>query len=319
MPPEAAGERLDRFLVGQFPDRSRSALADWVREGLVAVQGAAAKPSLALKAGWTVAVRVPEPPPVELVPEGMDLRILHADEDLIVVDKPAGLVVHPGAGHASGTLVHGLLARFGTLSPVGAPLRPGIVHRLDRDTSGVMVVARTEAAHHHLARQFSRHTVDRRYRALVWDQRLPDAGTVDGLYGRHPTDRLKFTGRVERGKRATTRWAVLQRLPPCAFVECKLDTGRTHQIRVHLSELGCPLVGDPMYGQARRLERPEALRRLGPELGLAGQALHAFRLGFRHPTTGVSMLFESPLPETMARLLRLLAEVNGVEPWSSGC
>ncbi len=313
MPPEAAGDRLDRFLVGVYPDRSRTLLADWVRDGLVAVEGARPKPGLRLEAGWVVLVDEPEPPTVDLVPQPMDLPILFADEAVVVLDKPAGLVVHPGAGHPDGTLVNGLLAAFGTLSPVGLPLRPGIVHRLDRFTSGVIVVARTEAAHHHLARQFSAHTADRRYWAIAWDHKLADAGTVDGLYGRHPVDRLKFTGRVNHGKTATTHFRVLERLPPCCWLECKLDTGRTHQIRVHLSELGSPLVGDELYGRRRRADKPEALRRLGPDLGLTRQALHAFRLGFDHPTTGERMQFESPMPDEMTALLETLRRAHGLD------
>lgn len=311
MPPEAAGDRLDRFLVGVYPEHSRTLLADWIRDGLVLVEGSRPKPGMKLDAGWVVLVDEPPPPVVDLVPQTMSLEILHEDEAVVVLEKPAGLVVHPGAGHPDGTLVNGLLGRYGELSPVGLPLRPGIVHRLDRGTSGVMVVARTESAHHHLARQFSQHTVDRRYWAIAWDHKLPDAGTVDGFYGRHLVDRVKFTGRLASGKRATTHWRVLERLPPCAWVECKLDTGRTHQIRVHLSELGSPLVGDELYGRRRRADKPEVLRRLGPDLGLTQQALHAFRLAFDHPTTGARLLFESPMPEVMANLLRVLREAQG--------
>lgn len=315
MPEAGEGERLDRFLVAHFPEHSRSHLAEWIREGRVAVSGGAVKPGLALRAGWCVFVEPPDPPVADLVAEDLPLAVLSLDDALVVVDKPPGMVVHPGAGHARGTLVNGLIGRIGSLSPLGLPFRPGIVHRLDRDTSGVMVVARTEAAHLHLARQFAEHTVDRRYHALVWDHRLPDAGTISTLYGRHPTDRLRFSGRVRAGKAAVTHFRVLERLPPFALVECRLDTGRTHQIRVHLSEAGCPLVGDETYGGRRRIDRPEALRRLGPELGLLRQFLHALRLGFVHPTTGARLLFESPLPDDLMAVLTLLrATINGPAP-----
>jgi len=310
VPAAADGERLDRFLVTCFPEHSRSHLAEWIRDGRVAVDAATVKPGLALRAGWILRVEPPDPPLVTLVAEDLPLTVLHEDDALIVVDKAAGMVVHPGAGHASGTLVHALLGRCGALAPLGLPWRPGIVHRLDRDTSGVMVVARTEAAHLRLARQFSEHTVDRRYLALVWDHRLADAGTLSTLYGRHPTDRLRFSGRVQAGKTAITHFRVLERLPPFALVECRLDTGRTHQIRVHLSEAGSPLVGDETYGARRRVERPEALRRLGPELGLARQFLHALRLGFTHPETGTRMVFESPLPPDLALVLATLRAVH---------
>ncbi len=308
---EGAGSRLDRFLVMHLPEHSRTLLSEWIRDGRVRVQGALAKPSLALKLGFMVDVDPPEPPSVELVGSDMDLRILYEDEALVVVDKPAGLVFHPGAGHPDGTLVNGLLGRYGTLSPVGGPLRPGVVHRIDRGTSGVVVVARTEVAHNHLARQFAAHTVDRRYLAVAWDHSLPETGTVSGLYGRHPTDRLKFTGRVEHGKRAVTHWRVLRRLPPCAVVECRLETGRTHQIRVHFSEMGSPLLGDATYGRRRKVDRPDSLRALGPDLGLDRQALHAQHLGFIHPVTGVHLAFTSPLPDEIASVIAALAAANG--------
>ncbi len=236
----------------------------------------------------------------------MDLVVVYEDDELVVVDKPAGLVVHPGAGNPDGTLVNGLLERYGALSPIGLPERPGVVHRIDAGTSGLLVVARTERSHGALAEQFSAHTARRRYLALAWDHRLPDEGTCETHYGRHPRDRRRFTGKAGGGRRAVTHWRVLRRLPPCAWVECRLETGRTHQIRVHLAELGSPLVGDPLYGRRRRVERPEALRLLGFELGLERQALHAASLGFEHPVTGEALDFEAPLPEDLRAVLAAL-------------
>jgi 23S rRNA pseudouridine1911/1915/1917 synthase len=298
--------------VPAFPEHSRSRIAGWIADGCVRVDGRPARAGQALKAGQRVEVDVPPPEPVEAVPQPIPLNVVFEDADLLVVDKPAGLVVHPGAGNPDGTLVNGLLHRYGELSPLGAPLRPGIVHRLDGGTSGLMVVARTEAAHRALAAQIESREMERRYRALVWDHGLPDEGVVRTLYGRHPSDRRKFTGRVAQGKPAETAWRVAERLPPCALVELKLATGRTHQIRVHLSEAGHPIVGDVEYGRRRRVERPAALRALGFELGLTRQALHAWRLGFRHPRTGEAVAFESPLPADIAAALAALRAAQGI-------
>ncbi len=283
-------------------------MALWIKDGRVTVNGAPGRASTSLRPGSTVEVDEPPEIVIDLLAESLPFEVVYQDDDLVVVDKPAGLVVHPGAGHAQGTLVNGLLGRVGSLSPVGAPTRPGIVHRIDRGTSGLLVVARTEAAHHHLARQFSRHEVSRRYWALVWDRHLPDSGTVETAYGRHPTDRMKFTGRGG-ARHAITHFSVERRLPPCAVVECRLDTGRTHQIRVHLSELGAPLLGDALYGQRRQVERPVELRRLGFDLGLTRQALHARHLGFIHPRTGLPMNFDSPLPPELVAVLEALERV----------
>jgi 23S rRNA pseudouridine1911/1915/1917 synthase len=298
--------------VPLFPDQSRSRLARWIRDGDVRVDGATARPSLALKPGQRVTIEVPSPEPVEVVPQPIPVNVVYEDADLLVVDKPAGLVVHPGAGHRDGTLVNGLLHRYGALSPVGAPLRPGIVHRLDAGTSGLLVVARTEPAHHALAKQLATREMERRYRAIVWDHGLPDEGVIRTLYGRHPQDRKKFTGRVATGKPAETAWRVAERLPPCALLELRLATGRTHQIRVHLSEAGHPVVGDPEYGRKRRVAAPPILRQLGPELGLTRQALHAWRLGFRHPRTGERSSFESALPSDIAAVLEALRAANRI-------
>ncbi len=283
-----------------------------MRDGHVQVNGTPARPSLALSAGDVVDLRLPAPPPSDLVPQPADFTVVYEDAHLAVVEKPAGLVVHPGAGHPDHTLVNGLLHRLGALSPVGLPARPGIVHRIDAGTSGLLVVARTEAAHHGLAAQFAAHSVDRLYHAVVWDRGLPDAGTWRTRYGRHVNDRRRFTGLGVHDKRAVTHWEVLERLPPCAVVAFRLETGRTHQIRVHASEAGFALVGDPVYGERRRIEQPPALRQRGFELGLTRQALHATRLGFEHPITGAWLAFDAAWPDDLAVAVSALRHACGV-------
>lgn len=305
--PPAAGGRLDRFLAERLTDTSRSRLARAIRDGRVTVNGVSVKPSTPLEPGDRIAVEPPSTPPQGLAPEPVPLKLVYVDAHVVVVDKPAGVVVHPGAGNSTGTLVHGVLHEVGELSPVGAPDRPGVVHRIDAGTSGLLVLARTEPAHHHLAAQFAAHAVDRRYHALAWDHGLPDEGTWrSSHYGRAGNDRRKFTGASAGGKHAVTHWQVLERLPPCARVEFSLETGRTHQIRVHASEAGHPLVGDVTYGRRRRIDRPQALRVLGPELGLTRQALHAAVLGFEHPATGARLRFESPWPDDLSAALDAL-------------
>lgn len=301
-----AGQRLDRFLADCFAEHSRTRVAGWIRDGFVRLDGAPARPSASIEPGQTIDVDPPPPPTSTVEPQPVDFDVVHSDDAVIVVDKPAHLVVHPGAGNPDGTLLNGLLHRFGDLSPVGAPARPGVVHRIDAGTSGLLVFARAEAAHHHLAAQFADHSAERRYLALAWDHGLDDRGTIETLYGRHGGDRRKFTGRVDRGKRAVTHWRVLERVPPCAWVELRLETGRTHQIRVHFAEAGHPLVGDATYGRKRRIDRPPALRQLGFELGLDRQALHAARLGFVHPITEETLCFESPVPDDITRALAAL-------------
>lgn len=274
------------------------------------VDGATTRPRARVRAGQRIELTPPAPPASSLTPQPIDFEAPHVDEALIIVDKPAHLVVHPGAGRPDGTLVNGLVHRFGALSPIGAPERPGVVHRIDAGTSGLLVFARTEAAHTHLARQFAEHSADRMYLALAWDHGIADEGTIETLYGRHRTDRRRFTGRVNDGKRAVTHWTVIERLPPCVVLAMRLETGRTHQIRVHLAEAGHPIVGDVTYGRRRRVERPMALRRLGIELGLKRQALHAARLGLVHPTTEETLCFESPLPADLSGAIDLLRAVQ---------
>ena len=306
-PPEAG--RLDAWLASCLPV-SRSRLATLIRAGEIEVDGRATRPRHKLLGGEVVRVRLPPPPPSEVVPQDLPLRVLHEDEALLVVDKAAGMVVHPGRGHPDGTLVNAILHRLGSERP-GDPQRPGIVHRLDRGTSGVLVVARTEQAHAHLSAQLAAHTVTRRYAALVWG-RMPQAeGTVDAPLGRHPKDRVRFAVQP-RGKHAITHWRVLGESAlrregrggggVVSLVECRLETGRTHQIRVHLSHLQRPILGDPLYGGRRRL--PGALAEAMAEVD--HQLLHAWCLGFDHPTRGERVDFTTPVPEDYARVLDAL-------------
>lgn len=268
------------------------------------VNGEPAKPSRKLRAGDVVGFSPAPPAPVALVPEAIPLRIVYDDPYLVVVDKPAGMVVHPAAGHASGTLVHALLHHVPDLSGIGGELRPGIVHRLDKDTSGLLVIAKDDATHAALTALFKKKDLDRLYHAVVSPAPRSDSGTFDTLYGRHPRDRKRFTSRVDTGKRAVTHWRVLERFRlPAALVECRLETGRTHQIRVHMAEHGTPVLGDPVY--ARKPAHP-ALRELAARLGR--QALHASLLGFVHPRTGERLRFESPLPPDLEALLTALRE-----------
>ena len=308
VPAPASGTRIDRFLPGALPDLSRTRLQRLIADGLVRVDGAGVKPSHRLRAGAIVTVCVPAPAPVTMQPEPRPLRIAYEDDALLVVDKPAGLVVHPGAGHDRGTLVHALLAHCGpALSRVGGPRRPGIVHRLDRGTSGLLVVAKTDAAHLALARQLKARTVERHYLALVHGTVEHTEGQVDLPLGRHPHDRLRMAVRPGgAGRPASTRYRVLERFAepgPLTLLTVRLGTGRTHQIRVHLAYLGHPVVGDRTY-RRRGAATEAALRPLVEALD--GQALHASVLGFAHPVSGVALRFEAALPPAFAAVLARL-------------
>ncbi|WP_408903670.1 RluA family pseudouridine synthase [Roseomonas acroporae] len=313
-PPDSAGERVDRFLAAAIGSLSRSRVKALIEAGAVSRDGTpVADPAEPVRAGARYAVVIPPPVDAAPLPQAMPLTILHEDRHLIVLDKPAGLVVHPAPGNLDGTLVNALLAHAGDDLPgIGGEKRPGIVHRLDKDTSGVMVVAKTELAHRALSEAFAARDLDREYVALAWGLPNPVAGEIEGAIGRHPTDRKRMavlTGRdAARGKPALTRYATERAWGAgCALLRCRLATGRTHQIRVHLSQIGHPLVGDPVY--LRRV--PAASRTLPPEtreglLAFPRQALHAATLGFRHPATGEPLRFASPLPADMAALLALL-------------
>jgi 23S rRNA pseudouridine1911/1915/1917 synthase len=297
----AVGQRLDSFLASQIGSVSRSQLARQIGQAAVTVNGAAGAPSRKLRAGDVV---LWAPPPVvatEIEAQALPLTIVHEDRWLVVVDKPAGLVVHPAPGHEAGTLVNALLAHCDDLRGIGGELRPGIVHRIDKDTSGLLVVAKDDQTMNALAAAFKAHTVERVYDALVIGKPPGAEGRIDTLYGRDPNARKKFSSRVRAGKRAVTNWRVVERFSGAARIEARLETGRTHQVRVHMAALGCSLLGDRTYGNPPRdLE----LRAIGEALGR--QALHARSLGFVHPATGARLTFSSPLPPDMQVALEAL-------------
>ena len=288
-----AGERLDLSLSA-IADISRSQARRWIDEGLVRVNGDACRPSHRVQTGDLLEATAPEPLPSPLEPEPIPLSILYEDDDLIVVDKPAGLVVHPAPGHAGGTLVNALLHHCGLLAGIGGVLRPGIVHRLDKGTSGVLVVAKHDAAHRHLAAQFHDHTIEREYRALVRGLPGAEAGRIDRPVGRHRRDRKRMSVHASVARKARSAWRVLRRFRASerSWLEIRPETGRTHQIRVHLASIGLPIVGDPVYGRGR-----------SGDAALGRPALHAARLGFAHPRTGERLGYEAPLPEDLGGLL----------------
>lgn len=291
---EDAGERLDTTLAA-LSGVSRAQVRRWIEQGCVTVAGRARKPSYRLAVGEQVLARIPEPVALSLAAEAIPLAVVHEDPDLIVVNKPAGMVVHPAPGHASGTLVNALLHHCGDLAGVGGVLRPGIVHRLDRGTSGVMVAAKTDVAHVGLAQQFHDHSIHRVYVAFVRALPGADEGFIDRAIGRHSRDRKRMSVRTVSGREARTRWRVTERFASTgtARLEVRPETGRTHQIRVHLAWAGMPIVGDPVYGRVRRGQVPGDLQR---------PALHAAELGFTHPGSGEWMEFRVELPDDLVRL-----------------
>ena len=309
-PPEAAGTRADRFLADAIGSLSRSRVKALIEAGHATRDGApVADPSESVRAGARYALSVPAPLPATPQPQAIPIDILFEDADLIVVDKPAGLVVHPAPGNQDGTLVNALLAHAGEDLPgIGGEKRPGIVHRLDKDTSGVMVAAKSERAHRALSDAFAARDLERAYLALAWGLPAPLEGEIEAPIGRHPVDRKRMAVVARGGKPALTRYRVLRAWGTAvSLVECRLMTGRTHQIRVHLAHIGHPLVGDPVY-----LRRTPAAARLLPEatrtalLAFPRQALHAATLGFNHPVTGRPLRFESALPADLAALVALL-------------
>jgi 23S rRNA pseudouridine1911/1915/1917 synthase len=296
------GKRLDQVVHEQLPQFSRSLIQEWIREGRVLVNGEKRRPSYAIRAGDVIEAEIAEPEPVHAVPEPIPLSVLYEDADVVAIDKPAGMVVHAGAGVERGTLVNALLHRYGdgdngALSSVGGELRPGIVHRLDRFTSGVLLVARNDAAHHALAAQFASRQVEKIYLALVHGAVKAESGRIDRPITRDPVRRTRMTARLKQGRSAWTEYRVLQRFAGFTLLEARIGTGRTHQIRVHLSSIGHPVVGDTLYGAPARVQGLPPLGRY---------FLHAQRIRFRQPATGEEITVESSLPtelrEWMARL-----------------
>ena len=303
---EGQGGRLDRFLAGCFPDLSRSRLKDIILGGGVTVGAEVIRdPARKLATGDVCTLVVPTPSPAAPVPQAIPLDIVFEDDALIVIDKPVGLVVHPGAGNEDGTLVNALLAHCGaSLSGIGGVLRPGIVHRLDKDTSGLIVAAKTDRAHAGLAAQFADRRLSRTYLAVVRGVPMPATGRIDGAIGRHPRHRQRMAVVGRGGRPAATRYAVDRSFGrTAALVSCMLETGRTHQIRVHMASIGHPVVGDPLYGRPPAGTDPVAVRLRG----FPRQALHAARLALRHPISGEALVFERPVPADMAGLILDLA------------
>ena len=312
VPPDAEGERLDRFLAAAQPDLTRSAVQGMIRDGEVTVNGLPVRSSLRLRPGDQVNMRMPAPRTLALAPEPIPLAIVYEDEHLAVIDKPAGMVVHPGAGVSHGTLVHALLHRYPELADVGGEGRPGIVHRLDKDTSGLLVVARSARAYRELVEALQSHTVRRVYGALVWGEPRDREGTLVTRIGRHPRERQRMAVLRQGGKEARTHWQVAERFGAASRLEIDLETGRTHQIRVHLAHLGHPVIGDPLYGGRgkNQLSADSAQRSLADAVlrTLSRQALHAASLALTHPVSGRPLIFEAPWPADMNEALTRLRE-----------
>ena len=293
-----AGRRLDQYLSECEPELTRSYLQKLIRDGSVLLEGRPAKAGVKLSQGMKIELTLPEAKELEILPEELPLDILYEDRDVILVNKPKGMVVHPSAGHHTGTLVNALLFHCqGELSGINGILRPGIVHRIDRDTTGVLIACKNDRAHNALAGQLKEHTITRRYRALVCGNLKEDEGTVDAPIGRHPVERKKMAVVRSGGKQAVTHYRVLERFGAYTYIECRLETGRTHQIRVHMACIGHPLLGDTVYGAKK------------PVPGLAGQCLHAAELRFLHPRTGAPVTVEAPLPDWFRAVLERLGRM----------
>lgn len=296
---ENPGNRLDIFLSLENPSLSRSRIKNLIEEGHVLLNGSPSKASHHLKSGEVVTLSIPDPQPLNIKPEPIPIDIIYEDNSLLVLNKQPGLVVHPGAGNHSGTLVNALLYHCKNLSGIGGKLRPGIVHRLDKDTSGVMVVAKDDCSHHSLAKQFAEHKVKKKYLTFVWGSVKNDKGTIDLPIGRHPYQRKKMSPLTKRGKTAVTHYKVIKRFDYITLLEITLETGRTHQIRVHLSSIHHPVLKDPLYGGGRSTS--SIPKRISNDL--KRQALHACLLGFVHPVKGTYMEFTLPMPEDMKMVL----------------
>ncbi|MCB2204403.1 RluA family pseudouridine synthase [bacterium] len=313
--PNARRVRLDQFITRSVENASRSKVKSLIDAGGVTVNGEiVSKAGRLVQPGDTVVCTVPKPPPPEVVPEDIPLEIVYEDDDVLVVNKPAGMVTHPAFGNYSGTLVNALLYYTSQLSRERGEERPGILHRLDKDTSGLLAVAKTERAHQYIARQFASHSIEREYQAIVWGTPSPSAGSVDAPIARHRSDRKKMAI-VEGGKRAVTHYEVLKEYPAFSLIRCRLETGRTHQIRVHLSSIHHPVFGDPTYG-GRRIHYGNVTGRFKSLVNgllelLPRQALHARTLGFMHPVSHTLVSVQSELPEDMQEALRRLEEYYG--------
>ena len=289
------GIRIDRYLSEKNAELSRSYLQKLLKEQGITVNGREVKANYKVQAGDEIRISLPDLSEPDILPEDIPLDILYEDEDVMVVNKPKGMVVHPSAGHTSGTLVNAILFHCqGNLSGINGVMRPGIVHRIDKDTTGALLICKNDVAHRDLAEQLKEHSIKRRYRAIVSGNLKDDEGTVEGPIGRHPVDRKKMAINYKNGKEAITHYKVLERFGNATYIECRLETGRTHQIRVHMTSIGHPLLGDEVYGSGKN------------PYHLQGQALHAMVLGFVHPRTGEYLEFTSPLPEYFTNLLEKL-------------
>ena len=290
-------ERIDKFLSAQMPDRSRSYIQKLIKDGLVEVNGKQVKTNYKLGSEDEVKLQIPELEVPDILPEEIPLDILYEDTDLLVVNKPKGMVVHPAPGHYTGTLVNALMYHCReNLSGINGVMRPGIVHRIDMNTTGSLLICKNDHAHQILAEQLKEHSITRRYHAIVHGSLKADTGTVNASIGRHPTDRKKMSTKALNGRHAVTHYRVLERLGNYTYIECELETGRTHQIRVHMASIGHPILGDDVYGPAKC------------PFHLEGQTLHAKILGITHPATGEYMEFDAPLPEYFMKLLSTLRQ-----------
>ncbi|WP_078554803.1 RluA family pseudouridine synthase [Bacillus alkalicellulosilyticus] len=293
MTEEHQNERIDKVISTLEEGWSRSQVQQWIKDGQLTVNGSTVKSNYKMQAGDEVVIEIPEPEVLEVIPEEMELDIAYEDNDVIVVNKPRGMVVHPAPGHYTGTLVNGLMHHCKDLSGINGVIRPGIVHRIDKDTSGLLMVAKNDRAHHSLVEQLKAKTTTRIYHAIVHGVIAHDTGTIDAPIGRDKQDRQSMTVTEENSRDAVTHFTVLDRFKDFTHVQCQLETGRTHQIRVHMKYIGFPLAGDPKYGPKKTLD-------------INGQALHAGVLGFTHPTTDEYMEFEAPMPQDMVELLEYL-------------
>lgn len=293
---EHEDQRIDRYLTEMLPEQSRSFFQKLIRDGFVMVNHIVVKVNYRLKTGDVIEIDIPDAVPTEIVPENIPLDILYEDDDLLIVNKPKGMVVHPAVGHSTGTLVNAIMYHCqGNLSGINGEIRPGIVHRIDKDTTGSLIICKNDEAHRNIAEQIKEHSVTRRYVGVVAGTFSEESGTVEGAIGRHPNDRKRMTINEKNGKPAVTHYRVLQTLKGASFMEFELETGRTHQIRVHMASISHPLLGDTVYGNSKNPYK------------LQGQALHARTIGFIHPTTGEYIEVSAPIPEYMTELVRKLS------------